>query len=212
MSSAVGEVLPFAVGVAISPIPIVAVTLMLATPHARPNAGAFLVGWLVGLAAGVTAVYAITGGDGGEAPEWLRVSQVVAGVLALLLAAAAWSQRTRPRTGEPWWLRSLDALGPPRAAGLAVTLSVGNPKNLVLIVGAATALAEAEAGDATTGLAAFVVLGCLGVAVPLTAYLLFGERSRRSLERLRAWFTAHDAVVLAVILLVVGAKLIADGL
>src|SRR5262249_46940948 len=128
----------------------------------------------------------------------------------IALAFAAWQQRNRPRTGDPWWLRSLDTLAPPRAAGLAVALSVANPKNLVLIVGAATALAEAEANSAS-GIAAFVLLGCLGVGVPLAVYVVFGERSRHWLERLRAWLAAHDAAVLAVILLVIGGKLIADA-
>ena len=46
MGEAIGQVLPFAVGVAISPMPIVAMVLMLITPKARANGFAFLVGWL----------------------------------------------------------------------------------------------------------------------------------------------------------------------
>ena len=51
MGEAIGEVLPVAVGVAVSPVPIIAVILMLVTARARVNGPAFIVGWLLGLAA-----------------------------------------------------------------------------------------------------------------------------------------------------------------
>jgi hypothetical protein len=47
MGEAIGQLLPLAVGVAVSPMPIVAVILMLVTPRARSNGPAFLLGWLV---------------------------------------------------------------------------------------------------------------------------------------------------------------------
>jgi hypothetical protein len=51
------------VGVAISPIPIIAVVLMLVTP-ARANGPMFVLGWIVGLAAIGVIVLAIAGGAG----------------------------------------------------------------------------------------------------------------------------------------------------
>ena len=49
MGEAIGQSLPLAVGVALSPVPIIAVVLMLTTPRARVNGPAFVLGWLVGL-------------------------------------------------------------------------------------------------------------------------------------------------------------------
>jgi hypothetical protein len=46
-----GELLPLALGIAISPIPIIAIILMLITPKARSNGLAFLGGWMVGILA-----------------------------------------------------------------------------------------------------------------------------------------------------------------
>ena len=46
---AIGGMLPAAVAVALSPIPIVAVILVLATPRARTVGPAFAVGWVAGL-------------------------------------------------------------------------------------------------------------------------------------------------------------------
>jgi hypothetical protein len=48
MGEVIGEVLPFGVGVALSPFSIVAVVLILATARARSNGPVFLIGWLVG--------------------------------------------------------------------------------------------------------------------------------------------------------------------
>ena len=50
MGGAIGGMLPFAVGIALSPMPIVAVVLFLVTERARANALSFLVGWIVGIA------------------------------------------------------------------------------------------------------------------------------------------------------------------
>lgn len=61
MGQTIGNVLPLALGVGISPIPIVAVVLMLATPRGRVNGPAFLLGWIVGIAAVGTAVLVIAG-------------------------------------------------------------------------------------------------------------------------------------------------------
>jgi hypothetical protein len=49
VGQAIGQILPLAVGVGLSPIPIIAVVVMLGTPRARANGPAFMVGWLVGL-------------------------------------------------------------------------------------------------------------------------------------------------------------------
>ncbi|GAA4234139.1 hypothetical protein GCM10022254_38320 [Actinomadura meridiana] len=51
MGEVIGDVLPLAVGVAISPIPIIAVILMLLTPWARATGLGFLGGWTAGIAA-----------------------------------------------------------------------------------------------------------------------------------------------------------------
>src|SRR4051812_20410600 len=56
--------LPLGVGVALSPLPIVGVILMLPTPRARPNAVAFLAGWIVALAGVGAIVLLISSGIG----------------------------------------------------------------------------------------------------------------------------------------------------
>ena len=50
MGQAIGQTLPFGVGIALSPLPIVMVVLMLGAPKGRATALAFLAGWMIGLA------------------------------------------------------------------------------------------------------------------------------------------------------------------
>ena len=50
MGNALSTILPQAIGVAISPVPIIAVILMLFSQRARSNGPAFLLGWVLALA------------------------------------------------------------------------------------------------------------------------------------------------------------------
>jgi threonine/homoserine/homoserine lactone efflux protein len=220
MGQAIGQSLPFAIGISLSPIPIVGVVLMLATPRARVNGLAFLVGWIFGLALVGTIVLLISSGasasEDGAPADWVNWLKVVLGVGLLMVALKQW--RGRPKAGEtaqmPDWMRSVDDFGPGRAAAMAVLLSAVNPKNLVLVLGAAAAIAGAglDAGKDAVALAIFIVIATLGPGIPVVLYLLLGERSRQLLDELRAWMAQNNAVIMAVICLLIAAKLIGDGI
>jgi threonine/homoserine/homoserine lactone efflux protein len=220
MAQAIGQVLPLGVGVALSPIPIIGVVLMLGTPRARANGLAFLLGWIGGLAVAGTVVLVLSGGadasEGGQPANWLNVVRLLAGLALLRIALRQW--RSRPREGEqprmPPWMRGIDRFTATRAAVFGAALSGVNPKNLLLTIGAATAIAqtEASAGRQAVALAVFVALGTVGVGVPVIAYLAMGERSRHLLDGMKSWMAANNATVMAVICLLIGAKLIGDGI
>jgi threonine/homoserine/homoserine lactone efflux protein len=102
MKEAIGQVLSLAVGVAISPVPIIAVVLMLATPRARANGLAFVLGWIAGLAVVGTIVLLVSSGasasENGQPATWVSVLELVLGALLLMVAVRQW--RGRPRAGE----------------------------------------------------------------------------------------------------------------
>ena len=88
MGQVISSILPEAVGVAISPVPIIAVVLLLATPRGKGNGLALLLGWLVGLAAVGTIVLLLAdpaeaAGDDGPA-DWVGWFILILGVLAVL--------------------------------------------------------------------------------------------------------------------------------
>jgi threonine/homoserine/homoserine lactone efflux protein len=220
MGDAIGQVLSFAVGVALSPVPIIAVVLMLGTPRARSNGSAFILGWLVGLAVVGTVVLLVSSGadaseEGGPA-TWVSILKLALGVLLLGLAARQWKGRPRGDADAPLpkWMEAIDRFTPARATAMALALSAINPKNLVLTVGAAAAIAQtgASAGGQAVALAVFVVIATLGPGIPVAVYFLMGDRASHILDGLKTWMGRHNAAIMAVICLVIGAKLIGDGI
>ncbi len=220
MGDAIGQMLPTAVGITISPLPIVAVVLMLATDRGRVNGLAFVVGWVVALAVVMTVVVAAAGDDatddGGAPAGWVNWLKLVLGALLLLLAARQW--RGRPRGDEepalPKWMEALDTFEPPKAAGAGVVLAAANPKNLLLAVAGAAVIAQADlgGGQAAGAIAIFVAIATLGVAAPVAVAFAMGDRSRQVLDDLRTWLAHHNAAIMTVLLLVIGVKLIGDAI
>jgi Sap, sulfolipid-1-addressing protein len=220
MGAAIGQTLSLAVGVALSPVPIIAVTLMLVTPRARSNGPAFLVGWLAGLAIVGAVVLLVAGpanaNDDGEPATWVDVLKLVLGALVLRIALRQW--RGRPHDGEdaptPKWMGAIDTFTPPKAVGAGAVLAGANPKNLLLAVAAAASIAQTGIpGSQQAGAyAVFALLGTVGVAAPVVIYFALGDRSGPVLDRLKRWMAAHNAVIMTVLCLVIGAKLIGDGI
>jgi threonine/homoserine/homoserine lactone efflux protein len=220
MGAVIGDLLPLAVGVAISPIPIIAVILMLLAPKAGGTSTGFLVGWLVGIA-GATTLFLLLAGildqssssEPSAASSWIKLAL---GALLLLLAAGQW--RSRPKPGEeptmPKWMTAIDRFTAGKAAGLGVLLSAVNPKNLLMCVAAGTTIAGGDlaAGQVVGSVAVFTVLAASTVAVPVVGYAIGRKRMAGPLESLHTWLTAHNGAVMATLLLVIGVVLIGKGL
>ncbi len=188
LNDAIGGLLPSAVAVALSPIPIVAVISMLATPRARTNGPAFAVGWVAGLVVVSVVVLAVAGGaDDPDSTTATTVNWVQVGLGALLLALAAKQWRKRPKKGEqpemPAWMTTIDGFGAGKSLGFGVVLSAANPKNLALTMAAAVSIAQAglSTGDEAIAVAVFVAIGSITVAGAVLAYLDGGPTRRASL-------------------------------
>lgn len=220
MGAAIGDVLGLAAGVAVSPLPIVAMILVLATPRGRANGSLFGIGWLAGLSILGTVVLLLAGpadpSDDGVPAAWTGWLKLLLGVGALLLAARQW--RGRPAQGAapemPKWMAGLDKLEPGGALGLGALLSGVNPKNAGLTIAAAATIAGAglAGGEQAVTLAVFVLIGSVGVLAPLIVYLVAGESAARTLDAWKTWSADHNAAIMAVLFLVFGFKLVGDGI
>jgi threonine/homoserine/homoserine lactone efflux protein len=220
MADAIGQVLALGVGVSLSPVPIIAVVLMLGTPRGRVNGPMFVLGWVLGLAVvGTIVLVAASSGnanDAGEPATWVAWTMLVLGVLLLLVAVRQW--RGRPQGDDvaalPKWMQTIDTFKPARAFAIAIALAGINPKNLLLTVGAATAIAQTgvDTADQAVALAVFIVVGTLGPALPVAIYFALGARAKHVLDELKLWLGANNAAIMAVLCLVIGAKLIGDGI
>jgi threonine/homoserine/homoserine lactone efflux protein len=220
MGQAIGQMLTMAVGVAVSPIPIIAVVLLLTGPGGKLKGLAYVVGSVAStailggilIAAGVGSG---TSSDGGPSTA-TSVLKLVLGLLLLRLAAKQW--RGRPLEGEeaamPTWMGALDSFTPLKALAAGVVLNVLNPKNLLLIVAGAAAVAGAGATGTqeVVAWAVFTVIAAIGVSTPVVIMFAMGDRSDELLARLKAWMAHNNGVIMAVILLVIGVKLLGDGI
>jgi threonine/homoserine/homoserine lactone efflux protein len=216
----ISEVLTFAVGVAISPVPIIAVTLVLFSQRARVNGPMFLLGWVIAVTFVSVAAYNLA--DQGEAAtsssasETIAWGKIVLGALLLLLAVRNWRGRPAPGTEPemPKWMAGIDALKPGKALGLGVLLAGVNPKNLILAAAAGAGLAQLglSTGDAVGSLIVFVVVGSLTIAGPVVFYLTGGDRARLQLDAAKDWLAVHNDAVMTVLFLVLGVNLIAKGI
>lgn len=218
LEQAIGELLPSAVGVALSPVPIIAIILMLATPRARSNGPAFAAGWIAGLVV-VSVVVLLVASDASDpdsgASDGVNWVKVAIGIVFLVLAMREW--RGRPRHGEvaemPTWMSTIDRFTAVRSASLGVVLSAVNPKNLALTLAAAASIAQADlsTGDTTIAVIVFVVISSISVAGPVLWYVIAPRSAAKPLDAIREFMSEHNAVIMFVLFLVLGAKILGDG-
>ncbi|MFC0316226.1 GAP family protein [Gordonia phosphorivorans] len=213
MNPVVGEILPMAVGVAISPMPIIAVILMLLGGSARTKGLGFAVGWLGGLI-GATAVFIALGDavdqtdEPGTAAGWIKI------VLGIGLLLAGIKQFRADSKGTPAWLTAIEEMTWLKATALGVVLAAVNPKNLMLCAAAGVAIGSAglATGPLVGAAGVFVVLASASVLAPVLAYLVAADALRRPLNAIKEWLDANNQAVMAVLFVVLGVVLIGKGL
>src|ERR1700712_1369954 len=149
MLQALGHILPIAVAVAISSVPITATILILLSPKRNRAALPFLIGWVFGIALVVTlfTIFASTL----PAPK-LRQPDVIAGIGEILVGVAmvvfafiTWRRsRGKPvATTEPAYLRAIATFGALPAFGIALALNF-RAKGILLAIAAGLAINTAD--------------------------------------------------------------------
>ena len=220
MGSVIGNILPQAIGVAISPVPIIAVILMLFSKRAKSNGLAFLIGWIVGLAVVGSIVLALAAAGkvsaGGDPSTVAYLIRLLLGVALLFLASRQW--KNRPKEGQepamPKWMAAIESFTAGKSFGLSALLSGVNPKNLGLTLAAALTIAQADlpAAQPWIILIIFIILGSLSVAAPVLYYLIAGKSAQKTLDVWKVWLMANNSTVMFVLFLILGVKLIGDSL
>jgi hypothetical protein len=217
MTRALSDVLPLAVGVALSPVPIAALLVMLLSEHETANGRAFVLGW-IGAVGGLAAatVIAEVRFNPSHPPTIVKATELAIGLILVSGAALAW--RGRPRTAAhrrpSRWLAAADAISQPGAAALAVALVLLNLKDGTLTVGAGAEISNARLTAAGTilALAVFTVVATISVASPFVFAVIAGQRAKPTLHLFHAWLDRNGTVVGAVVLALAGAILTIAGL
>ncbi|HZA32759.1 MAG TPA: GAP family protein [Propionibacteriaceae bacterium] len=218
MLQAVGHLLPIAVALAVSSVPIMVMIMILLSPRRNVSALPFLLGWVIGIAL-VVFLSALGANALPEAPR--RVQDTLAAVLEIVIGAVlicgaviSFLWRSRSQTaGVPNWLRSVDSFGPLSSFAVAVVLNF-RPKGLVLGVAAGLVLrgASLRPWETAVGIAIYTVLAASTVVVPIIATLLAPHRVEPRLVAAQAWLTKNGGIVAALILFMIGVVILGDGL
>jgi len=219
LGDAIGGLLPAALAVALSPIPIVAIVLVLNGPGARRNGPAFALGWVAGLIVVSVVVVGLASRSSdpdSAAATGVKWGTAAIGVVLLVMAARQWKKR--PRKGEeaemPAWMGTVDSMSAPKSLLLGAALSGANPKNLALTAAAAAAIAQAglSTGDETIAIALFVAIGSCTVVGAVLGYLIAPRQVEGPLASVREFMGDNNATIMMVVLLLLGAKFLGDGL
>ncbi|MGW2825742.1 GAP family protein [Streptomyces sp. NPDC001443] len=219
LSQAMGAMLTAALAVALSPFPLIGIVLILSGAHGRRSGLVFAAGWIIGLAIAATLVAVVfSGADDPDSTssaiaDWGRV---LAGGALIVLGVRKWCKR--PRAGEqaqpPRWMASLEDPTAGRALLLGALLSGANPKNLVLTASAATSIVEAGAHDIglAVAVALFVLIASCTVLGAVGIHFAGGQRATAFLEGVRQFMVTNSTVITVIVLLLLGASVLGDGL
>jgi threonine/homoserine/homoserine lactone efflux protein len=220
MGEVIGDILPLALGITISPVPIITAILMLLSPKAKGTSVGFLLGWVLGIVVALTVFIGlasvITPGDPNQPQPLAGVIKLALGSLMLAIAVKQW--RSRPvgdaEPALPTWMAAIDQLTAAKGFGLGFLLSAVNPKNLLMAAAAGMTIGSAglSVGSIALSVVVFTVIAAASVAVPVIGYLAASAAMAAPLESLRTWLVHNNATVMAVLLLVIGVTMLGKGI
>lgn len=214
-----GELLVPIIGIGLSPIPIIAVILVLATKEADKNGRVFAVGWLIGLsilvlvATLLLSVVDFYGKDNVTLISWIRIGL---GMGLLALAAKKWVHR--PKSGReptlPKWMATIDQITPRKSMTLGVTLGGVNPKNIAFTLVAVTSLVQAEMSrqSQVVWTVLFVVLSSLVLVGLVVVHTVATEQSTPALARIKTFMMKNNSIIMAILFSIFGVMLIQKGI
>jgi cytochrome c biogenesis protein CcdA len=215
------EIIPYAVGIAISPVPLITVILMLFSARAAWNGPAFLLGWALGIGLPCIAVLMLTISNKNVEvthPSTLASSlRILLGTLLLFGAVRRWQKRPKPdeETSMPKWMLIIDTISPWKALVIGFLFAdVTNPKNMALTIAGCVLISNASLSMVNSAflVAVFVSISSAGLAIPVIIYLAGGESAKQTLDAWKLWLTRNNNAVMAILFLVFGLVLLSEGI
>lgn len=204
-----------ALGIAASPFGIIPAILLLLTDRPKATAGAFSLAWFAGIATVTTIAVLLTDliEVFEETPSWVSWARVALGAVLVVVGAMKWL-RPASDAGPPSWMSSLETATPASAFRLGLLISAANPKVLLLALAGGLSIGDAVTGGSATAVAvvAFSLLAAAAVLAPLTLFTVVGTRILVPLGRAKDWLVAHNATVMAAVLVVIGLLLLVKGI
>jgi hypothetical protein len=210
-----GDSWALAMGIAISPTPVIPLLLLMLTPKARANSVAFLGGWTIGIAIGTTVfvVFAEVMKARGYAPTWVSWTLLVIGAALIALGIYEWLTRARPKS-EPRWIQAIQGARPVHAFLVGFLISAANLKVLVFAAGAGVAIGSANLtlfGEIAAVFWFTLVAGSSAVITTLL-FLTLGNRILGPIARAKDWLLTNYGAIKFVVLTIMGLYLVIKGI
>ena len=219
MNQSLGELLPLGTAVLISPLPIAAAIILLFTPRPKPNAAAYWIGFVLGVAAVLAGLSLLAGtqdlSGGSSETGWVTWLKIVLGLA--IVGGGIRRLRNRPASGEaetPRWMHGIESFSAGRSFAVGLAIGALNPKNIVVGIAAAVIIAGSSLSTGTQMVVVdiYALFASLGVLAPLVVAAAMGQRSDEILQRWRTWLFDNNAAVVAVVFLVIGAVVAGKGI
>ncbi|MFA9563256.1 MAG: GAP family protein [Acidimicrobiales bacterium] len=129
---------------------------------------------------------------------------------------------TRDSTDDPTGGDVDEAVGGSVGYALAIAISpipiaALNPKDILLAAAGGAEIASTNLSDGSTvvalvALVVFTAIAASTATLPVGAYLVAGDRLDDRLHHVRDWLIRHNPVVIAVVLVAVGALFLGEGI
>lgn len=218
MIDALKEALPMAIGLALSPFPLIAIIILLMTPKAKSNALWFLLGWFLGIYFIGLLILLIPGldADGGIPTIFSGIVRIVIGLILLIFAFKSWLKRPRPgdEVITPKLFLTIDTFGLKKSMFTGFLFSAANVKNLAFSAAGAARMDQSLSGDGNTfiALAIFALIGSSVLMFPVIVYVIAGEKIEPTFLVWKKWLIKNNKMLLVVILSFIGLILLKAGL
>ena len=199
--------------IAFEPLPILGGVLLLTTKNGRPKAVAFALGWALALAVIGVAIVLIGGQvstpPGSTSSKASAALDILLGVVAVVVAMRYRAKaRKAGGAGTPGWMKKIDTMSPVAALVLGMFLP---PYIVAAAVGNDIVRQDLSTTGRVVAMVLYVVIGSLGILIPILVTVVVPKRSDAVLGSWRAWLEANWQMLVVWILVGVGAYLVVKG-
>jgi hypothetical protein len=201
MGDLILKIAPIAFFWALSPVIVCVVILLLSQENGIRKAFAFVLPSVVGsMAVGIILVATLQNhnfSSGSTNSELTYIAALCTGVLFLLVAGLCWWKI--PRKGAevkmPKWVGYIDNAGPKTALYFGLILFVNN---VILTITAVLDIlvSPVSVTDGIIVIIIFVIIGTLGLWIPVTYRVAAPAKSEEGIERARMWIIRHYRALL----------------
>jgi hypothetical protein len=218
--SVVGDILPLALVVSVSPINIVAAILLLFSKRPIANATTYLLGFVLGVAAMLSGITALANtidlSPGTERSRGISALLLTLGLVLIVVGVRKFSHRPGldQEPEEPRWMTGIGDFGAGQSFLVGASVGALNPKNIAVAFASAVVVATAQlpVGQQVGVIAIYTLIASIGVATPIVAALVLGDRSESVLGAWKHWLDRNNGTVMAVIYLFFGVILLGKGI